>query len=204
MTMFQNILHQLWNQRRQNGWILLELIAVTFFLWTVIDPVCVLTGNRLIAPGFEPEGRYVLELEAYDFNDVRYRKEVTDTAQRDNLLHIAGLIRRCPEVTDLTFVTPYSFPNCRSWSGYTIATDTLDNAQTRSTTHRHGSCRFSIMSFMSAMAATCSAPTACVMPLPGGILRFRPTVWMATRCLFRPHWPAAFTEQRMSGERNSL
>lgn len=41
MTMFQNILHQLWNQRRQNGWILLELIAVTFFLWTVIDPsVC--------------------------------------------------------------------------------------------------------------------------------------------------------------------
>mgnify|MGYP000832093936 CR=1 FL=1 len=102
MTMFQNILHQLWNQRRQNGWILLELIAVTFFLWTVIDPVCVLTGNRLIAPGFEPEGRYVLGLEAYDPNDVRYRKEVTDTAQRDNLLRIADLIRRCPEVTDLT------------------------------------------------------------------------------------------------------
>ena len=131
MTMFQNILHQLWNQRRQNGWILLELIAVTFFLWTVIDPVCVLTGNRLIAPGFESEGRYVLELEAYESNDVRYRKEVTDTAQRDNLLHIAGLIRRCPEVADLTLVTPYSFPNCPSWSGNTIATDTLDNAQTR-------------------------------------------------------------------------
>lgn len=131
MTMFQNILHQLWNQRRQNGWILLELIAVTFFLWTVIDPVCVLTGNRLIAPGFESEGRYVLTLEAYEPNDVRYRKEVTDTAQRDNLLRIAGLIRRCPEVADQTIVRPYSFPNCMSWSGNTLTTDTLDNAQTR-------------------------------------------------------------------------
>ena len=45
MTMFQNILHQLWNQRRQNGWIFVELVVVSFFLWTVIDPIYVLTSN---------------------------------------------------------------------------------------------------------------------------------------------------------------
>lgn len=33
------ILRQLWNQRAANGWILGELVVVTYFLWGVVDPV---------------------------------------------------------------------------------------------------------------------------------------------------------------------
>ena len=139
-----------------------------FFLWTVIDRLCA-DGNRLIAPGFESEGRYVLTLRLMSPNDCAYRKEVTDTAQRDNLLRIADLIRRCPEVADLTIVRPYSFPNCMSWSGNTLTTDTLDNAQTRKLSAQY-------YEFMPAKAATCSAPTACARQLPDGTSRFRKTV----------------------------
>lgn len=31
------ILRQLWNQRAANGWILGELVVVTYFLWGVVD-----------------------------------------------------------------------------------------------------------------------------------------------------------------------
>ena len=58
-VMIRTILHQLWNQRRQNGWIFLELLVVSFFLWTVIDPIYVLTANRAIDRGYNPEGLYV-------------------------------------------------------------------------------------------------------------------------------------------------
>ena len=49
--MIKIIRHQLWNQRRQNGWIFVELVIVSFFLWTVIDPIYVLTSNLALDPG---------------------------------------------------------------------------------------------------------------------------------------------------------
>ena len=60
--MLKNIIKQIWNQRRQNGWILLELIIAGFFLWTVIDPVYVLCVNHFTPKGYEEDGRYVLLL----------------------------------------------------------------------------------------------------------------------------------------------
>ena len=50
--MLKMIFNQLWNQRRQNGWIFMELLVVSFFLWTVIDPIYVLTANRHIDSGY--------------------------------------------------------------------------------------------------------------------------------------------------------
>ena len=51
--MLKNIIKQVWNQRRMNGWILLELIIAGFFLWTVIDPVYVLMVNHFTPKGYE-------------------------------------------------------------------------------------------------------------------------------------------------------
>ena len=53
--MIKIIFNQIWNQRRMNGWIFIELLAVSFFLWVVLDPVCVLTATKNIAPGYEKE-----------------------------------------------------------------------------------------------------------------------------------------------------
>lgn len=46
--------------RRQNGWIFVELVIVSFFLWTVIDPIYVLTSNLALDPGYDEERAYAL------------------------------------------------------------------------------------------------------------------------------------------------
>jgi hypothetical protein len=48
-----------------NFWIFLELLAVSFFLWLVLDPVYVLNVNKQTPRGYESEGRYVLDLSRY-------------------------------------------------------------------------------------------------------------------------------------------
>lgn len=55
--MLKIIWNQIWNQRRMNGWIFLELLITSFFLWIVLDPICVLTSTKNIDPGYEAEGR---------------------------------------------------------------------------------------------------------------------------------------------------
>ena len=50
--MLQVIFRQLWNQRRMNGWIFMELLIVSFFLWVVLDPICVLNSTKKIDPGY--------------------------------------------------------------------------------------------------------------------------------------------------------
>ena len=63
--MITKIFKQVWNQRRTNGWIFLEVIIAGFFLWTVIDPIYVLMVNYFEPKGYEEDGRYVLQLGAY-------------------------------------------------------------------------------------------------------------------------------------------
>ena len=45
--MTNKIIKQIWNQRRMNSWIFIEIIIAGFFLWTVIDPMYVLTVTHL-------------------------------------------------------------------------------------------------------------------------------------------------------------
>ena len=63
--MIKTIFKQIWNQRKMNLWIFLELLAVSFFLWLVLDPVYVLNVNKQTKRGYESEGRYVLDLSRY-------------------------------------------------------------------------------------------------------------------------------------------
>ena len=80
--MIRTILHQLWNQRRQNGWIFLELLVVSFFLWTVIDPIYVLTANRAIDRGYNPEGLYVVNIGMYDATNGNFNPDMASDGFR--------------------------------------------------------------------------------------------------------------------------
>ena len=97
--MMKIIRHQLWNQRRQNGWIFVELVVVSFFLWTVIDPIYVLTSNLAIDPGYNEERAYALYMEYYDELHGKYDKTQDSTAiKQENLYRITRLVKNCPEV----------------------------------------------------------------------------------------------------------
>ena len=112
------LLHQIWNQRRQNLWIFIELLIAGFFLWMVIDPIYVLTANRLIPQGGDTRGMYVLNLGQYDKSFGEY-DSTQDSAQvmRRHYQDIVRAVRTCPEVEAFTVSAYSSFPNGMSWSG---------------------------------------------------------------------------------------
>ena len=123
--MLKNIIKQIWNQRRQNGWILLELIIAGFFLWTVIDPVYVLCVNHFTPKGYEEDGRYVLRFGAYGEKHGMRDTTVTKEQQKTAIDNMLRQVRDCPEVESALLVQNSSFPNGGSWNGTAYYADTL-------------------------------------------------------------------------------
>lgn len=132
--MIKIIFNQIWNQRKMNGWIFIELLAVSFFLWVVLDPVCVLTATKNIAPGYEKEGRMVVRLTKYEETNPRYDAEAekNDSMKVAHYKRVARIIRDLPEVGSLTIPMQMSFPGSGNWSGMTLYRDTADVAKNES------------------------------------------------------------------------
>ena len=103
--MITKILKQVWNQRRTNGWIFLEVIIAGFFLWTVIDPVYVLMVNSLEDKGYEEKGRYALQLGTYGQNHGKRDTTITQEQREEAFIRIAKLVKEQPEV-DSHYIWP--------------------------------------------------------------------------------------------------
>ena len=113
------LIHQLWNQRRQNLWIFVELLIAGIFLWMVTDPIVKLTADRLIPPGYDPRGVYVLNLGQYNASNGTYYDAAQDSIGRmaANYINIIRTVRTLPEVESVSVSAYSSYPNCNSWSG---------------------------------------------------------------------------------------
>ena len=123
--MFSKIIKQIWNQRRMNGWIFIEIIIAGFFLWTVIDPMYVLMVNHLEDKGYEEDGRYVLNLGAYGSTHGKRDTTITNDMRKEAFLRISQLVREQPEV-DAAYISLHSsLPNATSWNGGQYFPDTL-------------------------------------------------------------------------------
>ena len=101
--MLKTIWNQIWNQRRMNGWIFLELLITSFFLWIVLDPICVLTSTKNIDPGYEAEGRYVVRLAMYEQTHGKFDAEAAanDSMKVEHYKRVARIIRDLPEVESM-------------------------------------------------------------------------------------------------------
>lgn len=123
--MLRTIIHQLWNQRRQNGWIFFELLVASFFLWTVIDPIYVLIANQAISQGYNPDKLYVVNIGMYDITNGNFDPDMaSDSMNLVAYRRIASIIRRQPEVECWTISRNQSFPNSSSWNGTQVFADT--------------------------------------------------------------------------------
>ena len=113
------LIHQLWNQRRQNLWIFIELFIAGVFLWMVTDPIVKLTADRFIPSGSDPRGVYVLKLGQYNASFGIFYDAAQDSAGRmaANYINIIRTVRTLPEVEDLCISAYGSYPNSKSWSG---------------------------------------------------------------------------------------
>lgn len=129
--MLQVIFRQIWNQRHMNGWIFMELLIVSFFLWVALDPICVLTSTRNIDPGYEAEGRYVVRLSMYESTHGKYdaEAEANDSMKVEHYNRVARIIRDLPEVESLAIPRQLCFPGSTNWTGARLYRDTADVAK---------------------------------------------------------------------------
>ena len=114
-----------------NGWIFMELLIVSFFLWVVLDPICVLTSTKNIAPGYEAEGRYVVRLSMYEQTHSKFdaEAEANDSMKVEHYRRVARIIRDLPEVESLAIPRQLCFPGSTNWTGARLYRDTADVAK---------------------------------------------------------------------------
>lgn len=124
--MIKILFHQLWNQRSLNGWIFLELLVVSFFLWKVIDPIYVLMANRAIDQGYDARSSYVVDIGKYRDSMEEYNPAFnSDSINRSLYLHLVRMLRDLPEVEHFCLADYASLPNGRSSSTTIFRPDTL-------------------------------------------------------------------------------
>lgn len=126
--MIKIILHQLWNERSMNSWIFAELLIVSFFLWTVIDPIYVLTANYHIDRGYEADRRYVVNIGHYEDDYPGFREDMaSDSICKEVYWRITRIVSEQPEVESYSISSQYSFPNSSSWSGTQVFLDSASS-----------------------------------------------------------------------------
>ena len=130
--MISKIIKQIWNQRRMNSWIFIEVIIAGFFLWTVIDPMYVLMVNHFESKGYQEEGRYVLELGAYGQAHGKRDTTLTKEQRKEAFIRIAQMVKDQPEVDSYYICLNRSLPNEGSWSGGQYFPDTASIAEKKS------------------------------------------------------------------------
>lgn len=101
--MFQQILNLLWNSRRHNLWIMLELVIIAIVSWAVLDPLFVLNYNQSIPNGYEADGLYRLEL----------TRSETDTISNpaEDYVRIMRKLRNYQDIESATCVVSGAYPS---------------------------------------------------------------------------------------------
>lgn len=120
------ILRQLWNQRAANGWILGELVVVTYFLWGVVDPVYVLLSDKALPDHYDLTDTYLLSIGEYSTNHTKYKPEMaSDSLKRIDFMRIVDQVRRYPGVSNVTVSLFNSYPQSGGWNGGQVFNDTI-------------------------------------------------------------------------------
>lgn len=127
--MIKTIFKQIWNQRKMNLWIFLELLAVSVFLWLVIDPMYVLNVNKQTPRGYESKGRYVVDLDRYFKGHGDYDTVETMELRKEAFMRIARIVRDQPEIKCISISGSNAFPNAGGFYGDGFMADTTQAAK---------------------------------------------------------------------------
>ncbi len=109
--MIKMILKQLWNTRRANVWIFVELVLAGYFMWTVTDSLYFFAGNALTPDGHSVEECYVVDVDNVGiFLPDEVPAEVTPVARRAAYIDIAKAVRALPEIAYYCIADKKSIP----------------------------------------------------------------------------------------------
>lgn len=138
--MIRHICKQMWNKRRANIWILLELILVTFFMWGAIDPVYVLLSNRSIDPGYDTDQVFRLSVGQYPSTHSKFDEtQDSDSLRRIAFMRIYDRVRQYTGVESAVIIKDELYPLSQSMSSTEIKRDSLICGVTLMKFYRDGS-----------------------------------------------------------------
>lgn len=127
--MLKLILKNLWARRRRNGWLLAELILVTVLTWYITDPVLVLTYNRSLPLGYNPEGLVIVSLCNLPSTASGYSEKEADSLHvMQNVDRLLRELRSHPDVQSAAPLLTYTYPGSGGSYSTSLSYDTLTSS----------------------------------------------------------------------------
>lgn len=118
------VLKQIWNERRPNGWLWAELLIVFVVLWYVVDWTYTKARCYYEPVGFDITDTYYVELGLRNSHNGSFIPEGKLTTSGEDVLELANRLRRLPEVEAVS-VSCCARPYQRSSWGMELKIDTL-------------------------------------------------------------------------------
>lgn len=119
------LLKQIWNERRSNGWLWTELLIVFVVLWFVVDWTYVTARTYYEPVGFDITDTYYLELSLKNNKSDSYiPKDKKNTTLGQDITELTNRLRRLPEVEAVS-VSSNARPYIGSNSGMMLRIDTI-------------------------------------------------------------------------------
>lgn len=119
------LLKQIWNERRSNGWLWAELLIVFVVLWYVVDGTYVTARIYYEPVGFDITDTYYLELGLKNNKSESYiPKEKKNTTLGQDIIELTNRLGRLPEVEAVS-VSNNARPYIGNNSGMMLRIDTI-------------------------------------------------------------------------------
>lgn len=126
--MLKQILKQVWNRRRANGWLFVELLLVFCLVWYMVDYFFVYEYNKTLPSCRDVRHTYQVDMALLPTEHPEYQPGQSDsTALEANYDRVLDRIRAYPEVEALAVLNQMSTPGGGSYMGQSFRshTDTL-------------------------------------------------------------------------------
>lgn len=123
--MWKLIIKNLWNRRKNNGWILAELILVSVLTFVIIDPVVVCLHYLNKPKGYDPERVCLLELARLDKKATQYTTD--DESEKDRLANLLRLKDKLANYSDVenTTILSWAYLNSQGSGSNGFSLDSL-------------------------------------------------------------------------------
>lgn len=125
--MITKIIHRIWNERRQNVWLFIELTVASIFLWLAIDPLFTLVCRNNIPRGYEIEKVYQIKPGTYYHSHPKFRRgETNSETQATFTQQLKATLSSTPEIDNWCMAGCTFEPNSRSYARYGFHCDSTE------------------------------------------------------------------------------
>lgn len=122
--MNKKLFKQIYNERRSNAWMLVELLLVSVVLWFVVDYMFVTLSTYFEPRGFDIENTYRVEVSYLTEKSPDYIPDRTEEEMHADMRELVDRIRRRSGVEAIS-VSQNSFPYNGNNSGIGVRLDTM-------------------------------------------------------------------------------